>query len=83
MAAGLGPRLVAAIGQIEQDGRRHDWHRRAGDLEATLADDLRRQADHFLELSDLADAVGRDPAQRPQRPMRDDDDAYEDEYEEL
>ena len=38
-----------------------------------IADDLRRQADHFLELSTLAETLGRDPAQRPQRPQRDRD----------
>ena len=49
-----------------------------------IADDLRRQADHFLELFTLADTLGRDPAQRPQRPARanefedQDEDAYED-----
>jgi uncharacterized LabA/DUF88 family protein len=48
-----------------------------------IADDLRRQADHFLELSDLAEIVGRDPAARPQRPQRGYDDEDEDEYEEL
>jgi len=35
-----------------------------------LSDDLRRQADHFLELSDLAGSVCRDPGQRPVRPPR-------------
>jgi hypothetical protein len=55
-----------------------------------IADDLRRQADHFLELSTLAETLGRDPAQRPQRPQRDYplgergfEDENEDEYEEL
>src|SRR5688500_20076923 len=35
-----------------------------------LSDDLRRQADHFIELSELARTLGRDPGQRPPRPMR-------------
>ena len=50
-----------------------------------IADDLRRQADHFLELSTLAETLGRDPSQRPQRPARADDfaDQDEDEYEDL
>ncbi|MYZ48703.1 NYN domain-containing protein [Propylenella binzhouense] len=52
-----------------------------------ISDDLRRQADHFLELATMADAVGRDPAQRPQRPPRDyappQNDEYDDEYEDL
>ena len=32
-----------------------------------IADDLRRQADHFIELADLQDAIGRDPAERAVR----------------
>ncbi len=32
-----------------------------------IADDLRRQADHFIELASLANRVGRDPAERPSR----------------
>ena len=35
-----------------------------------IADDLRRQADHFIELADLQNAVGRDPAERPPRVER-------------
>ncbi|PLX36765.1 MAG: NYN domain-containing protein [Hyphomicrobiales bacterium] len=48
-----------------------------------IADDLRRQADHFIELATLAEKVGRDPSERPQRQNdrynRDEDD-YEDDY---
>jgi uncharacterized LabA/DUF88 family protein len=46
-----------------------------------IADDLRRQADHFLEISDLAERLGRPPSERPQRPVRaqeQDDYDYED-----
>ena len=46
-----------------------------------IADDLRRQADYFLELTELADRVGRPPSERPQRPARSqeqDDYDYED-----
>ena len=32
-----------------------------------IADELRRQADHFIELSALQQKVGRDPAERAQR----------------
>ncbi|MCF3936329.1 NYN domain-containing protein [Acuticoccus sp. M5D2P5] len=32
-----------------------------------IADDLRRQADHFIELADLQSAIGRDPSERPVR----------------
>ena len=43
-----------------------------------IADELRRQADVFLELEALRDAVGRKHAERPQR--EDDEDDYDDEY---
>jgi uncharacterized LabA/DUF88 family protein len=42
-----------------------------------MSDDLRRQADHFIELANLAQTLGRDPAQRPPRPVRDEIDEYE------
>lgn len=32
-----------------------------------IADELRRQADHFIELTTLRDAIGRDPSERPPR----------------
>lgn len=32
-----------------------------------IADDLRRQADHFIDLSSLKGEVGRDPSERPVR----------------
>src|SRR5204862_1292764 len=32
-----------------------------------VADDLRRQADQFIDLSDLEKLIGRDPATRPVR----------------
>ncbi len=48
-----------------------------------IADDLRRQADHFIDLATLAKKVGRDPSERPARtaPARraeteDEDDDY-------
>ncbi|WP_430512694.1 NYN domain-containing protein [Pannonibacter phragmitetus] len=46
-----------------------------------IADDLRRQADHFIELASLANRVGRDPAERPSRaPERDRDIDEDDDY---
>jgi hypothetical protein len=35
-----------------------------------IADDLRRQADQFVELGELQSKIGRDPAQRPAREPR-------------
>ncbi|MEL7429456.1 MAG: NYN domain-containing protein [Pseudomonadota bacterium] len=44
-----------------------------------IADDLRRQADHFIELTDLKKDIGRDPAERPNHNSEpDDEDDYED-----
>jgi len=46
-----------------------------------IADDLRRQADHFIDLADISNKIGRDPSERPARPPRqrvDPDDEYED-----
>ncbi len=48
-----------------------------------IGDDLRRQADHFLELSTLAEPLGRDPSTRPPRPAPEPLDEDKDEYEEL
>jgi uncharacterized LabA/DUF88 family protein len=38
---------------------------------AMIADELRRQADEFLDLSSLAARIGRDPTERPARPPAD------------
>lgn len=35
-----------------------------------IADDLRRQADQFVDLADLRDEIGRDASEREQRPPR-------------
>lgn len=46
-----------------------------------IADDLRRQADHFIDLADISKKIGRDPSERPVRPPRqrvDPEDEYED-----
>jgi uncharacterized LabA/DUF88 family protein len=38
---------------------------------AMIADDLRRQADEFVDLAHLANRIGRDPSERPARPAGD------------
>ena len=45
-----------------------------------IADELRRQADHFIDVSDLMTKIGRDPSERPSRPVdnSNNDDDYED-----
>ena len=49
---------------------------------AMIADDLRRQADHFIDLASLKSEIGRDPASRPERPPEavDDEDDFDDDY---
>jgi uncharacterized LabA/DUF88 family protein len=44
-----------------------------------ISDDLRRQADHFLDLASLKADIGRDPSERPARraePTDEEDDSY-------
>ncbi|WP_417409709.1 NYN domain-containing protein [Hoeflea sp.] len=46
-----------------------------------IADDLRRQADYFIDLTSLKSEIGRDASDRPQRgfvPAEDDEDEFED-----
>lgn len=46
-----------------------------------IADDLRRQADFFIDLADMQKQIGRDPSERPERddyPAGDDD--FDDDY---
>lgn len=43
-----------------------------------ISDDLRRQADHFLDLADLTDRIGRDASDRPAKRDQYDDDGYDD-----
>ncbi len=43
-----------------------------------IADDLRRQADHFIDLNSLKSEIGRDPSERPQRQQFEDFEEDED-----
>jgi uncharacterized LabA/DUF88 family protein len=48
-----------------------------------IADELRRQADHFVDLAGMQSKVGRDPADRAQRQQeRVQAETFEDEFEE-
>lgn len=48
-----------------------------------ISDELRRQADHFLDLANLVDRLGRDPATRPpRRTATDDDDEFDEDFDE-
>ncbi|MFC4624123.1 NYN domain-containing protein [Daeguia caeni] len=44
---------------------------------AMISDELRRQADHFIDLVTLKTEIGRDPSERP---MRRQDDDFDDNY---
>lgn len=47
-----------------------------------IADELRRQADHFVDLVSMRDQVGRDPAERaPRQAERPREDSFEDDFE--
>ncbi|WP_343313946.1 NYN domain-containing protein [Brucella sp. BE17] len=41
---------------------------------AMISDELRRQADHFIDLVSLKNEIGRDPSERPVRRQDDDND---------
>lgn len=46
-----------------------------------IADDLRRQADYFIDLTSLKSEIGRDPSERPMRPVPagvDEDEEFDD-----
>jgi uncharacterized LabA/DUF88 family protein len=48
-----------------------------------IADELRRQADHFVDLANMRNEIGRDPAERPPRPAeRAPTDNFDDDFEE-
>lgn len=59
--------LVAAL---QQKGKRVSVVSTLQTQPAMIADDLRRQADQFIDLADLENIIGRDPAARAQREPR-------------
>ncbi|MGE0233570.1 MAG: NYN domain-containing protein [Flavobacteriaceae bacterium] len=46
----------------------------------SIADELRRQADHFIDLTELRDIVGRDVSERPRRARRDESAGDDDQF---
>jgi uncharacterized LabA/DUF88 family protein len=46
-----------------------------------IADELRRQADHFVDLQAIQSRIGRDPAERQRAPERVQPTAFDDEFE--
>ena len=59
--------LVAAL---QQKGKRVSVVSPLQTQPPMIADELRRQADQFVDLADLESVIGRDPAQRAQREPR-------------
>lgn len=70
--------LVAAI---QRKGRKVSVISTLSTQPPMIADELRRQADHFIDLASLRNSIGRDPSERPQRPMNErNEDEYEEEF---
>ena len=47
---------------------------------AMISDELRRQADHFIDLVSLKAEIGRDPSERPQQQQRRQDEDIDEDY---
>jgi uncharacterized LabA/DUF88 family protein len=65
----------ALVGALQMRGRRVSVVSTLQTQPPMVADELRRQADQFIDLADLEDQICRDPATRPvrepgSRPMR-------------
>ncbi len=43
-----------------------------------IVDDLRRQADNFIELTSMKNEIGRDPSEKPHYDTESEDDDYDD-----
>ena len=69
--------LVAAL---QRKGRKVSIVSTVATNPPMIADDLRRQADHFMEITDLKDSIGRDPAEKPSYNGNDDDFDDDDTY---
>lgn len=66
---------------LQKKGRKVSVASTVSTQPSMIADDLRRQADHFIDLAKLEDEIGRDPNERPaQRRDADDDDEEYDDY---
>jgi uncharacterized LabA/DUF88 family protein len=69
---------------VQQKGKRVSVVSTLSTRPPMVADDLRRQADQFIDLADLREEIGRAPDERRQRqPEVDNDEEYEDEYDEV
>src|SRR5690606_14706131 len=55
------------VGALQRKGRKVSIVSTMQSQPPMIADDLRRQADHFIDLASLRNEVGRDPGERPAR----------------
>lgn len=69
--------LVAAL---QRKGRKVTVVSSVATQPPMIADDLRRQADHFIDLVALKNEIGRAASERPIRPEDPDDDGDDDDY---
>lgn len=60
----------ALVGALQQSGKRVSVISTLQTQPPMVADELRRQADQFIDLADLEDQICRDPASRPVREPR-------------
>ena len=60
----------ALVASLQQEGRRVSIVSTLQTQPAMVADELRRQADQFIDLADLEEQICRDPASRPPREPR-------------
>lgn len=58
------------VGALQQKGKRVSVVSTVQTQPPMVSDELRRQADQFIDIADLEQLIGRDPAARPTRPER-------------
>jgi uncharacterized LabA/DUF88 family protein len=72
------------VESLQRKGRKVSVVSTVATQPAMIADDLRRQADHFIDLVTLRKDIGRDPSDRNERqqaaPQTNDDDYEDDDY---
>ncbi len=59
--------LTTLVEALQRKGRKVSVVSTLATQPAAIADDMRRQADHFIDLTTLRSEIGRDPAERPTR----------------
>ena len=57
----------ALIEAVQRKGRKVSVISTLSTQPPMIADELRRQADHFIDIASLQSKIGRDPAERAQR----------------